>query len=45
MVDGGTKTGEARILVVDDDAGLRDLASRALSRQGYEVEVSRNNFV
>ncbi len=40
MVDGGTKTGEARILVVDDDAGLRDLASRALSRQGYEVEVS-----
>jgi CheY-like chemotaxis protein len=31
-----------RALVVDDDAGIRVLVNRILSRQGYSVEVARD---
>ena len=32
-----SKTASARILVVDDDARLRDLLSRYLGEQGFQV--------
>ncbi len=33
-------TARARILYIDDDAGLRRLAERALTRRGYEVTLA-----
>ena len=31
-----------RVLVIDDDPGIRDYLSAAVSRQGYEVFVAAN---
>jgi two-component system response regulator MprA len=33
-----------RVLVVDDDRGLRDVLRRALSMSGYEVRLAENGF-
>ncbi len=37
LTDSGIMTGEGKILVMDDEAMVRDVASRMLSRLGYEV--------
>jgi CheY-like chemotaxis protein len=35
-------TGERRALVVDDDAGIRVLVTRILTRNGFQVESARD---
>ena len=37
---GGSKPGRARVLVVDDEAAIRDMLSKALSLAEYEVETA-----
>ena len=39
-----TTTGERRILVVDDDAGVRSLVKAVLETEGYAVSVADDGF-
>lgn len=39
---GGAQLPERRALVADDDAGIRILVTRILTRQGYDVDTARD---
>lgn len=42
MKPGDTKNGPVRILVIDDEAVIRDLLSDALARKGYCVDTAED---